>query len=285
MDRIRLLANAFSLLSELEDDFFDASRFLTVSFYIKKLFVLAGKFYPESIRRYEPYVYHLGKSGAIFSGKTEVDIEEDILPQFTACQSDAVDYLLIYYRKNPYWDLWFEELAFDEMSDEKDMSILDFFKQRDKVFEKKLIASLEICEQDHPLMQYYDLFEDADGCSADDSVILVSKLLPYYKKSKSSYSKKEKYLCQCVEMGECALTRWLSGYAFSITDETYDNAYYISCDNSSYWYDGGYGDGVLEHKLEILVAGELIDRCILKLDEKYGFLPEDIKSLGVTGND
>ena len=283
MDRVKMLSNAFVLLSEVDGDFFDASRFLTVSIYIKKLFVLAGKFYPEYIRRYESYAYRLGENGEIFSGTMELDIEEDILPQFTAGQSDAMDYLLVYYRKSPYWGLWFDELAFDEMTDEKDMSVLDFFKKRDKVFEKKLITSLEICEEDHPLKKYYGLFEDVDGCAADDSVILISKLLPYYKRSRSLYSKKERYLCNCVDMGEQALTRWLSGYSFSITDETYDNAYYISCDNSSFWYDGGYGEGVLDHKLEILVAGELIDRCILKLDQKYDFLPEDIKLLKEDG--
>ena len=84
MDRVKMLSNAFVLLSEVDGDFFDASRFLTVSIYIKKLFVLAGKFYPEYIRRYESYAYRLGENGEIFSGTMELDIEEDILPQFTA---------------------------------------------------------------------------------------------------------------------------------------------------------------------------------------------------------
>lgn len=278
MDRIKNLEKAFLILKELDEEFFDSSKFITVAFYIKRLFFLAAKFYPEQIKKYESHVYHLGPYGEICSGTGVLDIEADILPQFMASQSDAIDYITVYYRESPYWEFWFEYLAFDEMENESELSILEFFELRNKVFERKLLDSLKNDYAGHPLKTYYDMFEVSGDYAVDDCVILVSKLLPYYKRIRTKIIPKEMALCNCIDMCERVLTDWLSGFSYEIEGAEYEKAYYISCDNSSYWYEGGYGDGVLEHRLEILIAGELIDRCILELDKRYGFLPEGLRN-------
>ena len=279
MDRLKYLTDAFKSLSELHDFYFDAMEDLTIVFYIKRLLVLASRLYPKEFANEAPNVYYIGRHGQIWSGSSEVDLEEDILPQFMATQSYAIDYLLIYYRKSPYWELHFECLNFDGLCREEEMSLPEFFKRRTKIFEEKLISSFIDGEDDHPLNTYYELFE-ADEYASDDCVLLVSKLMPYYKRVEAKICKKERKLCKQILCCEQALTRWLSGYSYSICSEQYDKAYYISCDSSSDWYDGSYGAGVLDHNLNILVAGEIIDKCILKLDKKYSFLPDDIKSLG-----
>lgn len=285
MDRIKELSDAFARLSEVESGNFYTSEYMIVAFYIKRIFVLASLFYPQQMKIYESYTYRIGKYGEIYSGKIVVDIEEDILPQYCATQSDVVDYLLIYYKKSPYWELYYECLSFDELDNEKDMSLCEFFDRRTGAFEEKLLSSLKECEAGHPLKKYYDLFEDSEDCAADDCVLLKSKLIPHYNKVKDIIGKEDQYLCQLIDMCKHALCSWLSGYSFSIEDGRYDNAYYISCDNSSYWYEGAYGDGVLDHSINILVAGELIDRCILELDKKHSFLPDFIKDLEHSGEE
>lgn len=283
MDRIKKLSEVFTYLSELDGDFFDSSECFTVSLYIKRLFVLASLFYPDCIRKYEPRVYRMGTLGELWNGMMEVDIEEDIMPQYEAYHSDAVDYLLAYYQESPYWEVYCDCLCFDDMLDESEMPIVEFFKSRSNVFEQKLLDSLKEDDIKHPLKTYYDLFEESGDYSADDCVILKSKLLPHYYNAKRRFLKEDQYLCSHVKMCVNKLIRWLSGYSYAIEDKNYDYAYYISCDNSSYWYDGGYGNGVLDHRLEILVSGEIIDRCILELDKKYAFLPADLKSIEVVG--
>lgn len=279
MDRLKFLTDAFKILSEHNDFYFDTMEYLSVVFYTKRLLVLASRFYLEEFSNESANVYYIGKHGQIWTDSSEVDIEEDVLPQFMATQSHAIDYLLIYYRKSPYWELHFECLNFDGLHKEEEMSLPEFFKRRTNIFEEKLISSLLNNEKDHPLKIYYQLFEKEEY-AADDCVLLISKLMPYYKRIEAKINKKEHKLCKQILCCEQALTGWLSGYAYSICSEQYDKAYYISCDSSSFWYDGRYGAGVLDHNLNILVTGEIIDRCILELDKKYSFLPDDIKKLG-----
>ena len=279
MDRLKLLTDAFKRLSKLNGFYFDAMEELSIVFYIKRLLVMASRFYLKEFSDEALNVYYVGRYGHICTGSSELDIEEDILPQFMATQSYAIDYLLIYYRKSPYWELHFECLNFEGYYKEEEMSLTEFYQRRTGIFEEKLISSLLNCEDDHPLKTYYGLFEEEEY-AADDCVILISKLIPYYKRIEPEIQKKERKLCGQIFSCEQALTRWLDGYSYSICSEQYDKAYYISCDSSSDWYDGSYGAGVLDHNLNILVAGENIDRCILELDRKYSFLPDEIKKLG-----
>lgn len=278
MNRIKLLSRAFNRLSDIEVNCINIWQYESVYFYMKRLFVLASIFYPKDISQMASDCYYVGEFGEIWSGKFQVE-EEDVYGQFTATQSDAVRYLLVYYQKSPYWEVHFECLSMDESEKEKEMSLLEFFEGRSLVFENKLISSLQKSEGGHPLKAYYNLFEKDDDCVADDCIILRSKLIPYYKRIEDRIAEEDSELCQLINRCEVSLTRWLNGCSFSINSILYENAYYISTDNSACWCDSGFGAGVLEHKLNILVAGEIIDLCILELDEKYSFLPEHIKNM------
>lgn len=283
MTRIEQLITWFERLSAFEWNLPFESNYLQVALYVKRMYALVCVIHPEKMADHTAD-YLVGKDGEIYAKNGIVDLEEDIFMEYVATQSNVIDYLLAYYCKSPYWDVKFENLAFDEFDDECKMSLLDFCKRRKNMFEDRLISSLEVCEKDHPLKDYHDLFSEGDDCAVDDCVILKSKLIPYLKNAEDHITKEDAYLCEMVNRCEKVLIRWLAGYSFSITDSTYEYAYYFSCDDSGSWCSYGYGYGVLDHRLEILIAGEIIDRCILELDKKYSFLPEHIRDLKETGN-
>ena len=276
MKRIEQLSSWFEQLSAFDWNRPDTSEYIKVALYIKRLCVLACIICPEKMKS-RVSDYYVGENGEIYASNGVIDIEEDIIYEYMASQSNVIDYLLIYYMKNPFWEIGFDNLAFDELDDESKMSLLDFCKKREGMFESRLISTLEVCEEDHPLKDYHNLFTEPDGCVADDCVILKSKLIPYFKRAEEHMEKENAALCTLINRCEKVLTRWLGGYSFSINEMVYENAYYFSCDDSGSWYEYGYGYGVLDHRLEIMIAGELIDRCILELDKKYLFLPDWVK--------
>lgn len=280
MERIEQLMYFYNMLKDLPWQDPGGCEAVDIALYEKRLYVLTGLLYGNKMRgKVAPY--YVGKTGHIYSDYGIVDCDDGLFEECIAFQSKVTDYLLIYYNDSPFWEIHYESLYFDECDRESEMDLIEFFKRKEGIFEKRLLSTLEVCAEDHPLKEFHSFYCDSDDCAADDCVILVSKLMPYFRRAEDSMKDEDKEMSAMVNQMEKVLTKWLSGYTFSITGIEYESSYYFSCDDSSNWSQYGYGYGVLNHRLEILVAGEILDRCILKLDEKYAFLPSHMRDMSI----
>ena len=278
MRRLRLLEEYLGKLSSIGAYLNQADTHLSIVLHLKRLALLSRGFYPQYTKHNRRVDFWLDEYGQIRDGYSCVDDVGDLMDHFVLASSDVTDYLLVYFENSPFWEVSFDQVCFSEYYNEMEMSMYEMMQNHQGCLETALIESLKENDPKHPLRKYYELFEDTDGCAADDCVILASKLLPYYKRNKRKLKKSDRSLCALIELGESYLTSWLEGESLSIWEKSLKKSYYISCDNSSYYLNNGYGygNGAMDHDLGILVAGEVIDRGVLLLNKMHPFLPKEL---------
>ena len=208
----------------------------------------------------------------------------DIILHEDFMQSYLSDALLSYYRKSLYWDVELLAADFtnygyssddsDALSDEEEVLRTIFVADTDNrcFFEDRCIEKF-FSKTGLPTMY----FVDGEQESCDNCLALKSYLLPYYLRlDKKEVLIEHALYVDMIEEAINVLGDVFDTGAIRVMEKELDASYFVCFDNQgscAYVFPyGTYAVNVL-----LMLAGMVIDKTILYLDEWYHMIPDGIR--------
>ena len=182
----------------------------------------------------------------------------EILSYSSLLFNEVVDRVIRYMLDSPYWDVRISSCYVDDYNEKKEDIIKHLFRN---FFDSDVDGVPE---------KIISFFYGDEEC--EESICCIrSSLYPYVKelseKAKDTYPQEVEYLDKAISV----ILDWLEGCSYRM--ETKKNGYFFCLDGNDIFTSTGY----LEFREEMIVAAEMVESIVFKLDPVYHVLPESLR--------